>query len=219
MYLLCLLREPPPYLKYLLGKESGKLGINFRKNIRAYNSMFAFTSMGGRVDGSINHSKGPYVFRMCGQNYHRIGSLLPEIGKRPQFAQLYRYDTENEINNRMNCLLEGDIDPEIVQGLSVMFDEHNILVKTFRMARDRYKEHPEHEFRLRLLSNRTTDGRQYNLPTTSEVAGLIVGDLTEENFQRDIIVEHRKNGIQRISDLHPSFMSMTYPLIHPYGED
>ena len=82
----------------------------------------------------------------------------------------------------MNCLLEGDIDPEIVQGLSVMLEEHNILVKTFRIARDRYKEHPEHEFRLRLLSNRTTDGRQYNLPTTSEVAGLIVGDLTEENF-------------------------------------
>ena len=190
---LPLLREPPPYLKYLLGKESGQLGINFRKNIRAYNSMFAFTSMGGRVDGSINNSKGPYIFRMCGQNYHRIGSLLPEIGKRPQFAQLYRYDTENEINNRMNCLLEGDIDPEIVQGLSVMLEEHNILVKTFRMARDRYKEHHECEFRLRLLSNRTTDGRQYNLPTTSEVAGLIVGDLTEENFQRDIIVEHRKN--------------------------
>ena len=113
----------------------------------------------------------------------------------------------------MNCLLEGDIDPEIVQGLSVMLEEHNILVKTFRMARDRYKEHPECEFYLRLLSNRNTDGRQYNLPTTSEVAGLIVGDLTEENFQRDIIVEHRKNGIQRISDLHPSFMSMTYPLI------
>ena len=81
------------------------------------------------------------------------------------------------------------------------------------MARDRYKEHPERKFRLRLLSNRTTDGRQYNLPTTSEVAGLIVGDVMEENFQRDIIVEHRKNGLQRIYDLHPSFMSMTYPLI------
>ena len=56
-------------------------------------------------------------------------------------------------------MLEGDIDPEIVQGLSVMLEKHNILVKTFRMARDRYKEHPEREFRLRLLSNRTTDGR------------------------------------------------------------
>ena len=56
------------------------------------------------------------------RNYHRIGSLLPEIGKRPQFAKLYIYDTENEINNRMNCLLEGDIDPEIVQDLSVMLE-------------------------------------------------------------------------------------------------
>ncbi|KAM3309423.1 hypothetical protein P3S67_011167 [Capsicum chacoense] len=72
---LPLLREPPTYLKYLLGKESGKVGTNFRKNIRAYNSLFAFTSMGGRVDGSINRSKRPYVFRMSGQNYHRIGSL------------------------------------------------------------------------------------------------------------------------------------------------
>ena len=46
-----------------------------------------------------------------------------------------------------------------------------------------------------------------------------MGDLTEENLKQDIIVEHRKNGLQRISDLHRSFMSMTYPLIHPYGED
>ena len=85
--------------------------------------------------------------------------LLHEIGKKnPVCSAIYIYDTENEINNRMNCLLEGDIDPEIVQGLSVMLEEHNILVKTFRMARDRYKEHHECEFRLRLLSNRTTDG-------------------------------------------------------------
>ena len=66
--------------------------------------------------------------------------LLREIGKKnPVCSAIYIYETENEINNRMNCLLEGDIDPEIVQGLSVMLEEHNILVKTFRMARDRLK--------------------------------------------------------------------------------
>ncbi|KAM3234135.1 hypothetical protein P3L10_019494 [Capsicum annuum] len=138
--------------------------------------------MGGRVDGSINRSKRPYIFRMSGQNYHHIGSLLPEIGKTPRFSQLYIYDTENEITNRMNCLWQGDVDPKIVHALSEMLDEHNILVKTFRMARDRYKQHPESAFFLRILSNRTRDGRQYNVPTTSEVARLIVGDLTEENF-------------------------------------
>ncbi|XP_060974063.1 uncharacterized protein LOC133039236 [Cannabis sativa] len=31
--------------------------------------------------------------------------------------------------------------------------------------------------------------------------------------------EHRTNGLQRITDVHPSFMPMTYPLKHLYGED
>ena len=66
--------------------------------------MFAFTSMGGRVDKTINQSKGPYIFKMSGQNYHHIGSLLPEIGKKPKFAQLYIYDTENEMDNGINNL-------------------------------------------------------------------------------------------------------------------
>jgi len=162
--------------------------------------MFAFTSMGGRVDRSINRSKGPYVFRISGQNYHHIGSLLPEIGKSPQFAQLYIYDTDNEIENRIKSLMHEEVETEIVQGISEMLDEHNVLVKSFRMARDRYREQPQAEFRMRILSERTQDGRQYNRPTASEVAGLIVGDLTDANFQRDVIVEHRKNGLQRITD-------------------
>nr|XP_016456633.1 PREDICTED: uncharacterized protein LOC107780595 [Nicotiana tabacum] len=112
---------------------------------------------------------------MSGQNYHHTGSLLPEIGKKPQFAQLYIYDTKNEISNRMSWLLQEDIDPKVVHELSQMLDEHNILVKTLRMVMDRYREHPESVFRLWLLSDRTRDGHQYNIPTASEVAGLIVG--------------------------------------------
>uniref|UniRef100_A0A803PIA8 ATP-dependent DNA helicase n=1 Tax=Cannabis sativa TaxID=3483 RepID=A0A803PIA8_CANSA len=184
-----LLKEAPPFLKYLLQDDSGQKGVKFRKNIRTYNSMFAFTSMGGRIDRSINQSKGPYVFRINGQNYHHIGSLLPEDGRRPQFAQLYIYDTDNEIGNRINTMLNHERKTEI---------DHEVVVE---------------------LSKMTTDGRQYNMPTVSEVAGLIVGDFTEANYERDVIVEHRTNGLQRITDLHPSFMSMTYPLIHPYGED
>ncbi|XP_062075050.1 uncharacterized protein LOC133779064 [Humulus lupulus] len=112
-----------------------------------------------------------------------------------------------------------EIEHEIVHELSQMLDQHNNLVKSFRMARDRFKAQLESTFRLRLLSSRTTDGRQFNMPTSSEVAGLIVGDFSEANFERDVIVEHRTKGIKRITDLHPSFMSMTYPLVHPYGED
>jgi hypothetical protein len=73
---------------------------NFKDNYRAYNSMFAFTSMGGQINDSINNGSGPPTFILSGQNFHRIGSLLPVAGTTPKFAQLYIVDTENEVQNR-----------------------------------------------------------------------------------------------------------------------
>jgi hypothetical protein len=63
--------------------------------------MFAFTSMGGTINNTINDGKSPPMFVMNGENYHQIGSLLPLPGRQPKFAQLYIYDTDNEISNRM----------------------------------------------------------------------------------------------------------------------
>jgi len=76
----------------------------FVKHIRRYNSMFSFTSMGGKIDKSINRGNAPFIFRLHGQNFHSMGSLLPEDGCRPKFSQLYIYDTENETLNRQTCL-------------------------------------------------------------------------------------------------------------------
>lgn len=70
-----------------------------------------------------------------------------------------------------------------------------------------------------MINTKGKDGHEYNIPTASEVIDLIVSDLTVENFERDIIVLHNKEGLQRISALHPSFMAMRYPLLFPYGED
>jgi hypothetical protein len=76
----------------------------FMENIRSFNSMFAFTSMGGNIDNSMNKGRAPPTFVMNGENYHQIGSLLPMPGKDPKFAQLYVYDTDNEIKNRMRAV-------------------------------------------------------------------------------------------------------------------
>ena len=43
--------------------------------------------------------------------------------------------------------------------------------------------------RLCLINCRTNHSSQYNLPTASEVAGLIIGDFDPNNGYRDIIVE------------------------------
>ncbi len=58
-----------------------------------YNSVLAFTSLGAKVDESVTGGPRPYSFRIQGELYHKIGSLCPAEGQRPQFAQLHIHDT------------------------------------------------------------------------------------------------------------------------------
>jgi hypothetical protein len=83
------------------------------------------------------------------------------------------------------------------------------------MARDRFRESEFQNVKILLIGQRNRDGRQYNLPTASEIAALILGDQSDEPSERDIIVEDKDKHLQRISELHPSLMS----LLFPYGED
>ena len=76
----------------------------FLDNLRAYNTIFAFTSIGGQVDNNINNGAGPYVSRISGHHHHKIGSLLPQVVQQPKFAQLYIYDTQNELSNRIQAI-------------------------------------------------------------------------------------------------------------------
>lgn len=70
-----------------------------------------------------------------------------------------------------------------------------------------------------LLGNRQHDGRTYNLPTASEVAALIVGDIDETFGVRDIVIEKLDGDFQRINELHAAYLPLQYPLLFPYGED
>ncbi|KAK1668043.1 hypothetical protein QYE76_056202 [Lolium multiflorum] len=148
--------------------------------------------MGGKVDKKVNNGNGPYVFRMSGQNYHKIGTLLPEGVDKPRWAQLYIYDTENEVKNRIMASTSEDkrdsIDPHTVEGLKNMLDRENILAKTFRMARDRFEEGGYNNMKLKLISKRRADGRPHDMPSATEVAALIVNDT---QYRLDWIKRHQ----------------------------
>ncbi|KAL4381193.1 hypothetical protein AHAS_Ahas04G0109000 [Arachis hypogaea] len=60
--------------------------------------------MAGKVNDTINNGSAPPTFSLSGQNYHSIGSLIPSDNNRPRFAQLYIYDTENEVQNRVTAV-------------------------------------------------------------------------------------------------------------------
>ncbi|KAL4276287.1 hypothetical protein AHAS_Ahas20G0192100 [Arachis hypogaea] len=161
--------------------------------------------------------------RTWGQNYHSIGSLLPPDSLRPTFAQLYIYDTKNEIDNRIGTRRSNEAineqDREIVAILRNMLDKYNSLAKSFYYTRDRYQQKNCTNIKLKLISKRTTDGRTYNLPSASEVAALIVGDVEQLSKDRDIIIESQSRNLQRIDIFHPSYLALQYPLLFLYGED
>ncbi|XP_061347670.1 uncharacterized protein LOC133293150 [Gastrolobium bilobum] len=219
---LPLLKKAPETLLELHDNSSIR-SRHFLQNIRLYNMFFSFTSFGGKVDGSVNDGSGPYCFRVGGQVYHAMGSFLPLDFHTPKFAQLYIYDIENEVENRLGFLRSNNnedlLDQSIVVSLKEMLDKHNSIVQSFRYARDRYNEDQLKGVRLRLIRKRGNDGRLYNLPSASEVAVLVVGDIDTAMGDRDIIVETQDGVLKRIDVKHPLYLGFQYPLLFSYGED
>ncbi|XP_076916735.1 uncharacterized protein LOC143576556 [Bidens hawaiensis] len=111
------------------------------------------------------------------------------------------------------------MDLQIIQRLKEMLDSQNVLVKAYRMARDSFQENPHNDLKLRLIANRQKDGRTYNLPTTSEVTALIVGDISDSLQPRDVLVTTMGGKIILISELHPLYVPFQYPIIFIHSED
>ncbi|GJQ99672.1 hypothetical protein Tco_0522657 [Tanacetum coccineum] len=214
-------KETPPPLDHLLDFKNPRIS-KFRYQIRVYNGMYCFTSFSARIDHSTNTGRGVYTFRINDQNYHRIGSLLPAPGVQPRYAQLFFFDTHNEVRNRMSDFLDKEtgegVDETIVAGLIAMLDEISVVAKAFRMARNWCHSHELVNFELHMLSDQGS-ARQYNDPSLLEVAALITNDFSDGVPSRDIVVDSKDGGPKRISELHPSYMVLQYPLLFLYGED
>nr|GEV51194.1 hypothetical protein [Tanacetum cinerariifolium] len=145
-----------------------------------------------------------------------MGSLLPQEGNEIENrAQAFRNSSRSSGRSNSKHLIDRDIMNEVKDVLDTSSD----LVKTFRMARDRYNEDNEQNIRIKLIAKRGRDGRTYNLLTFNEVAGLLVGDFDTCIEQRDIMIEKHREGLERINIFHPLYLPLQYPLLMPCGQD
>lgn len=184
-------QTPEPIASLLYGTEKSK---HFKQNTRVYNFMFAFTSMGGKVDKSIYRGRGPYCFKMQGQNSYMVESLVLVDENIPKLCQLYIYDTENEIENRINALggnTDG-VDPDIVDCLLTMLDQNNKLVQYFRMARDSFENKDLEDFKLVLISSSSTSGRPDHIGPSNEIASFIVSNDTDTGVREILLLKLNK---------------------------
>ncbi|GJV02337.1 hypothetical protein Tco_1335906 [Tanacetum coccineum] len=205
--------DPPTLIQQLLRNT------HFMENIRAYNQMFKMTSFGAKIDNSVDRGRGPYVFKIYGQIYHWIGSMCQEEGHHMRFLQLYIYDTHDEVNNKMRHF--GGVDgaapnPEIVEGLIHVLDEHNGLVRLFRTAHDRCNACDIPVFKIRLYNMGGVHG--YELSNSDCIRGLVFESVSKSRTGFDVIIEFKGGLPQRINKLHQLYMSLQFPLLFVFGQ-
>nr|GEW59309.1 hypothetical protein [Tanacetum cinerariifolium] len=207
---------------YQMYPENMKLLLqdrHFLENIRAYNQMFSMTSLGAQVDDSVNNGRGPYVFKISRQLYHWIGSLCLIEGEPPRFLQLYIYDTDNEVDNHMTYFggQNSDLHRDIVEGLIDLLDIHNGLVQLFRTAREKFHDTHVPNFKVRLYN--VVGAREYKLPTEDMLGAIVYETGPESDMDYDIVLEERSGYPQHVNKLHPSYMSLQFPLLFIYDQD
>lgn len=172
---LCLLSPPPPFLCRLLDSDDAE-GKEFRSNIRQYNMALAFTSLGVKEDASVNR-RGGWVFCVHGDLCHLIGSLRANEGKPPAYAQLYIYDSQLALAQRMKR--NDNLSRNTMSALQAMLLNNHPYSTEFKHAFEVLQEYPDvsdANIRLRIMPGQ--DQRRYNLPSSDEVAAILPGDGT-----------------------------------------
>ncbi|KAL6570863.1 hypothetical protein OROGR_000413 [Orobanche gracilis] len=140
--------------------------IHFRKRCRTYNNTIAFSSLGITYDETlVKSNKGIYTLRIQGAVYHFIRDLMPTEGRGRQI-QLYFYDSENELQNRLSQ--SGDLDPHILEDIIELM-KLNPYAVFFRGLRELVNLQ---EYNVVLRADPYLDMRIYNLPTVNQVAAI-----------------------------------------------
>lgn len=220
---ICLpaLNTPPEPLKTLLTgvNDDGKF---FLKNLRKINSCFQMTSFAaGNVvqHPPINGRRFESTFRIQGQVYHRIGSLIPMPNEVAKFLQIYFMGGSDDDRVETRCThnnLDSPQGKRIVHLLETFFQQHNHLIRLFKTVMPRLTS-DNHAIVIR--PDKTPTGqhaRTFNAPTVNDVAVIIAGD---PYANRDIKIQRRDNQIMNISDTHRSYDALQYPLIFFEGDD
>ena len=117
---------PDDLKNILITKNSNK--TSFLNNLRIYNNLLAFASFGAKFD--YLKTKGPQVFRICGQVYHNSYSLHRSNDESKKYGQLYIVD--NEIVNNIGLLSneKKNVDNTVLDKLNNILKNINIYSKS-----------------------------------------------------------------------------------------
>lgn len=134
--------------------------------------------------------------------------------------QLYIYDTDHEVDNRLANFgrdAETVFDCNVVEGLIDFLDHNNALVQLFRTARDKLHDAAVPDFKVSLFG--VVSSARHELPTADNIGAIVFDSGPKTLTDFDVVIELHSGEPQRINKLHPCYMSLQFPLLFIYGEE
>lgn len=126
---------PQEPLKSFLAGESDDSKLFLRK-IRKFNSCFLISSFGATkiCDPTSNENNFETTFKIQGQVYHKIGSLMPMPNDYPKFLQIYFMGScEERVTTRcLHNFIKQAEERAIVESLENFFENYNKLIQLFK---------------------------------------------------------------------------------------
>ena len=220
--MLPLFKDPLPRLRHLL-ESYDEESKDFRLNLRAYNNMVSMASKA--ITGRMTEFKNwPRPFKMSGSMYHLAPQVFPDKDQKPKFSQIYVYDVEHEVSNRLEYIREKDrINKLTLEKIQNELKVCNYYVKKYQSAAEIFKANPEENLRMVFRSKGSMGAmKKSNLPHINDVVVIAPGEQTEP---RDIVLYRSSkfspwgNAAVRINQLHKAYDPTAYPLILPNGDD
>ena len=217
--------NPPSLLWRLFTDQNDPLAVHFQKNTRAYNAALSFTSISYTPDRRLQGRGGIHVFAIQGQLFNLQGPLEAQAGQCPRGAQWLFYDPQEAIRGFTG--FNPDLKPRLLSEIMELLTQTNQYVPLYKTARELLQDSPVRANtdvylnpELRLIVRKGADTRRENLPTTNEVAGLI---LDESRGPGEMILAPRgsvdaRNPCKRVPHTSPAYMPLAYVLFFPRGE-
>ena len=223
------IQKPPEELLELYISQEPH-AIDFRKNIRSYNSALAFTSVS--CENSRQSGGGIVPFQVHGQVCHLHGPLEASNPGTATNAQIWFYDPETAVTIR-TARFSRTHGPTLSM-LTDMLSRCNPYIGLYQTAREQLLA-LQHRLtpvdvlftaQMRLIQEVGADRRRENLPTASEVAAIIpdIGPDWHKRTFRDMVLTLRSGQagnsyLQRVDPSHAAYLPLQYVLLFPHGDE
>ena len=105
-----------------------------------------------------------------------LSQMLLESGTKPTFSQIYIFDQENDLNNRLQPF--QNLDKAVLKELQDMIKEVNPNAYLYQQVGDIVRENPTEDIKLvlRCHQNPNIDHPRYNLPMGTDATVILPAD-------------------------------------------